>query len=81
MKVRSPTLVGVSQMSVVQVPLVEWCLGTVVHSKRSVVEVINNTHDLNYLGNTIQKGDCRRGTQSSDSQKIYGAGRGQTKEK
>jgi hypothetical protein len=35
---------------VVLVPLPEWCLGSVVHSKKSVVEVINNTHDLNYIG-------------------------------
>lgn len=28
--------------------VVHWC-------KRSVVEVIENTYDLNYLGNTIQK--------------------------
>ena len=39
-----------TQVNFGQVPLVEWCLKTVVHSKESVVEVINNTHDLNYLG-------------------------------
>ena len=33
-------LVGVAQMSVVQVPLVEWCLMSVVVNKRSVAEVV-----------------------------------------
>jgi hypothetical protein len=40
---RSVKPVGVAQMRFVQVPLVEWCLGRVVHSKMRV-------HDLNYLG-------------------------------
>ena len=43
---RSVKPVGVAQMRFVQVPLVEWCLGRVVHSKMS----IDNSHDLNYLG-------------------------------
>jgi hypothetical protein len=42
--------VGVAQMRFVQVPLVEWCLGRVVHSKLRVVDGIDNSHDLNYLG-------------------------------
>jgi hypothetical protein len=42
--------VGVAQMRFVQVPLVEWCLGRVVHSKLRVVNGIDNSHDLNYLG-------------------------------
>jgi hypothetical protein len=42
--------VGVAQMRFVQVPLGEWCLGRVVHSKWRVVNGINNSHDLNYLG-------------------------------
>jgi hypothetical protein len=43
---RSVKPVGVAQMRFVQVPLVEWCLGRVVHSKMRVV------NDLNYLGNS-----------------------------
>ncbi len=41
---------GVAQKRFVQVPLVEWCLGRVVHSKLRVVNGIDNSHDLNYLG-------------------------------
>ena len=47
---RSVKPVGVAQMRFVQVPLVEWCLGRVVHSKMRVVNGIDNSHDLNYLG-------------------------------
>ena len=39
-------------MRFVQVPLVEWCLRRVVHSKLRVVNGIDNSHDLNYLGNS-----------------------------
>ena len=49
---RSVKPVGVAQMRFVQVPLVEWCLGRVVHSKLRVVNGIDNSHDLNYLGNS-----------------------------
>ena len=49
---RSVKPVGVAQMRFVQVPLVEWCLGRVVHSKMRVVNGIDNSHDLNYLGNS-----------------------------
>jgi hypothetical protein len=42
--------VGVAQMRFVQVPLVEWCLGRVVHSQLRVVNGIDSSHDLNYLG-------------------------------
>ncbi len=42
--------VGVAQKGFVQVPLVEWCLMRVVHSKKRVVKGIDNSHDLNYLG-------------------------------
>ena len=49
---RSVKPVGVAQMRFVQVPLVEWCLGRVVHSKKRVVNGIDNSHDLNYLGNS-----------------------------
>jgi hypothetical protein len=37
-------------MRFVQVPLVEWCLRRVVHSKLRVVNGIDNFYDLNYLG-------------------------------
>jgi hypothetical protein len=35
-------------MRFVEVPLVEWCLGRVVHRKLRVVNGIDNSHDLNY---------------------------------
>ena len=47
--------VGVAQMRFVQVPLVEWCLMRVVHSKLRVVKGIDNSHDLNYLGKLNSK--------------------------
>jgi hypothetical protein len=50
MNLRGVKLVGVAQMRFVQVPLVEWCLGRVVHSKLRVVNGIDNSHDLNYIG-------------------------------
>jgi hypothetical protein len=50
MNLRGVKPVGVAQMRFVQVPLVEWCLGRVVHSKMRVVNGIDNFHDLNYLG-------------------------------
>jgi hypothetical protein len=37
-------------MRFLQVPLLEWCLEKVVHSKVRVVNGIDNSHDLNYLG-------------------------------
>jgi hypothetical protein len=37
-------------MRFVQVPLVAWSLGRVVQSKLRVVNGIDNSHDLNYLG-------------------------------
>jgi hypothetical protein len=43
MNVRGVTPVGVAQMRIVQVPLVERCLGRVVNG-------IDNSHNLNYLG-------------------------------
>jgi hypothetical protein len=39
-------------MRFVQVPVIEWCLMRVVHSKLGVVSGIDNSHDLNYLGNS-----------------------------
>jgi hypothetical protein len=39
---------GVAQVRFVQVPLVEWCLMRVVHSKLRVVNGIDNSHYLNY---------------------------------
>ena len=42
---------GVAQKRFVQVPLVEWCLMRVVHSELTVVNEIDNSHYLNYLGN------------------------------
>jgi hypothetical protein len=50
MNLRGVKPVGVAQMRFVQVPLVEWCLGRVVHSKLRAVNGIDNSHDLNYLG-------------------------------
>jgi hypothetical protein len=50
MNLRGVKPVGVAQMRFVQVPLVEWWLGRVVHSKLRVVNSIDNSHDLNYLG-------------------------------
>ena len=50
MNLRGVKPVGVAQMRFVQVPLVEWCLGRVVHSKLRNVNGIDNSHDLNYLG-------------------------------
>ena len=50
MNLRGVKPVGVAQMRFVQVPLVEWCLGRVAHSKLSVVNGIDNSDDLNYLG-------------------------------
>jgi hypothetical protein len=50
MNLRGVKPVGVAQMRFVQVPLVEWCLGRVVHSKLRVVNGIDNSHNSNYLG-------------------------------
>ena len=50
MNFRGVKPVEVSQLRFVQVPLFEWCLGIVVHSKLRVVNAIENSHDLNYLG-------------------------------
>ncbi len=73
----------VAQMRFVQVQLVEWYLGKVVHSKLRVVNGIDNSHDMNYLGKL-------RETQVKNEScklqpglrvlilRIYGAGLGQT---
>jgi hypothetical protein len=50
MNLRGVKPVGIAQMRFVQIPFVEWCLGRVIHSKLSVVNGIDNSHDLNYLG-------------------------------
>jgi hypothetical protein len=52
MNLRGVKPVGVAQKRFVQVPLVEWCLMRVVDSKLKVVNGIDNSHDLNYLGNS-----------------------------
>jgi hypothetical protein len=52
MNFRGVKRVGVAQKRFVQVPLVEWCLMRVVQSKMRVVNGIDNSHDLNYLGNS-----------------------------
>jgi hypothetical protein len=55
MNFRGVKPVGSAQMRFVQVPLVEWCLGRVVHSKLRVyngIDNIDNSQDLNYLGNS-----------------------------
>jgi hypothetical protein len=52
MNFRGVKTVGVAQKRFVQVTLVEWYLMRVVHSKLRVVNGIDNTHDLNYLGNS-----------------------------
>ncbi len=61
-------------MRFVQVPHVEWCLGSVVHSKLRVVNGIDNSHDLNYLGKLretqLKKMRVATGTESSDSQNL-----------
>ena len=44
--------VGVAQKRFVQVPIVEWCLMRVVHSKLRGVNGMDNCHDVNYLGNS-----------------------------
>ena len=55
-------------------------MGSVVHSKKSVVEVINNTHDLNYIGNNSNHFCVAdRYLESSDSQNSTGTGHRQTK--
>jgi hypothetical protein len=62
-------------MRFVQVPLVEWCLGRVVNG-------IDNSHDLNYLGKLretqFKKLDLQPGLRVLIL-RIYGAGHGQTK--
>jgi hypothetical protein len=50
MNFRGVKPVGVAQLRIVQVPLVEWCLKRVANSKLRVVNGIDNSHDLNYLG-------------------------------
>ena len=50
MNFRGVKTVGVAQKRFVQVTLVEWYLMRVVHSKLRVVNGIDNSHDLNYLG-------------------------------
>jgi hypothetical protein len=80
MNLRGVKLVGVAQMIFVQVPLVEWCLGRVVHSKLRVVNGIDNSHDLNYLGKlreTHLKNEVCNGLRVLIL-RIYGAGHGQT---
>jgi hypothetical protein len=71
--------VGVAQMRFVQVPLVEWCLGRVVHSKLKVVNGIDNSHDLNYVGKLrgkqFKKKRVATGTESSDSQNLWSGSR------
>jgi hypothetical protein len=47
MNFRCAKLVGVAQLRIVQVPLVEWCLGRVVHSKMRVVVEVDKSHHLN----------------------------------
>ena len=47
MNLECATPVGVAHLRVVQVPLVEWCLGRVVHSKMRVVIEVDISHDLN----------------------------------
>ena len=49
MNFRGVKPVGVAQKRFVQVPLVEWCLMRVVHSKLRVDYGIDISHDLNYL--------------------------------
>ena len=44
--------VGISKLRFVPVPLVKWCLRRVVHSEMRFVNGIDNSHDLNYLGNS-----------------------------
>ncbi len=68
--------VGVAQMRFLQIPLVEWCLGRVFHSKLRVVNGIDNSHDLHYLGKIretqFKKGELlATGTESSDSQNLW----------
>jgi hypothetical protein len=46
MNFRGVKRMGVAQMRFVQVPLVEWCLGRVVHSKLRAVNGIDNSHDF-----------------------------------
>ena len=66
--------VGVAQKRFVQVPLVEKCLMRVVNSKLRVVNGIDNSHDLNYLGKLretqLKKMRVATGTESSDSQNL-----------
>jgi hypothetical protein len=50
MNFRSAKPVAVAEKTFVQVPFVEWCLMRVVHSKLRVVNGIDNSHYLNYLG-------------------------------
>jgi hypothetical protein len=52
MNFRGVKPLGVAHVRFVQVPPVEWCLMRVVHSKLRVVNGIDNSHDLNYLGNS-----------------------------
>jgi hypothetical protein len=52
MNFRGVKPVVVAQKRFVQVPLVEWCLMRVVQSKLRVVNGIDDSHDLNYLGNS-----------------------------
>ena len=53
MNFRGVELVGVAQLRF-QVPLVEWCLGRVVHNKLRVVNSFDNSHALNYLGKLME---------------------------
>ena len=52
MNFRGVKPVGVAQKRFVQVPLVEWCLMRAVHIKLTVFNGIDNSHDLNYIGNS-----------------------------
>jgi hypothetical protein len=69
-------------MRFVQVPLVEWCLGRVVHRKLRVVNGIDNSHDLNYLGKLretqFKKLELQLGLRVLIL-RIYGAGHGETR--
>ena len=62
------------KQNVVLIPLVEWWLHFVVHSKKLCCQQIDNTIDLNTYGNSEQhnsKSERGRGTESSDSRILW----------
>ena len=71
MNLRGVKPVGAAQMRFVQVPLVEWCLGRVVHNKLRVVNSQLSLFELirQLAENTIQKMSNR--TESSENQNLW----------